>query len=385
MELNQWSVGEVKKQVVKTEGYWIEYSNGEKHIDIQCGNAAYILGYGDEEVINSIREGQVNFLRGNSGETSYCNEKFIKIICEKGNWAGLGYAVSGSDAVESAIAMNDTYWSYKGYDKRKILSFVPGYHGTTMLGKHLRGEYPYLGRACMVNGPVWKKVENQLQAESIALKNVRQKLETDKNIGCLIMETVPWIENVTPYSTNWWKSIRNICDEFDILMVLDDVAFCWGKNGAFFGWEPYGVKPDISALGKSLTGGYSPLGISTCVKKVYDVISKKSWDHGHTWSPNMSGIYASLKVTEKIEKLLYKSTYINDELQKIADEFGLNSRGSNLFRCFDTPKEISLSALSEAKLVAAIPSYDRNLKIVAPLIADEEYFFELKKRMKLLF
>ena len=136
MELNQWSLNEPKKQVVKTQGYWIEYSNGERHIDIQCGNAAYVLGYGDEDILNAMREGEVNFLRGNSGETSSHNDELIKLICEEGNWAAAGYAVSGSDAVEAAIAMNDSYWSYLGINKKKIISFVPGYHGTTMLGKH---------------------------------------------------------------------------------------------------------------------------------------------------------------------------------------------------------------------------------------------------------
>jgi adenosylmethionine-8-amino-7-oxononanoate aminotransferase len=381
MELNQWSPGELKKQVVKTENYWIEYSNGERHIDIQCGNAAYVLGYGDKDVLNAIREGSVNFLRGNTGESSIENDELVKLICKKGNWAGMSYAVSGSDAVEAAIAMSDAYWAYHRINKKKIISFMPGYHGTTMLGKHLRGEYPYLGRASIIQAPIWKNDSDREEAENKALKEVRLRMESDREIGCLLMETIPWMATITPYSKNWWESIRKLCDEFRVLMVVDDVAVCWGKNGTLFGWEPYGVQPDISALGKALTGGYSPLGVAVCNARVKDAISKHSWDHSHTWSPNMAGVYAALAVTKKLESLLHRTEYINQNLLDIANEFNLNSRGSNLFRCYDLDKEVSLADLSKAGLVAAIPGY-KCIKVVAPITADEEYFYTLKNRLK---
>ncbi|NDB57468.1 aminotransferase class III-fold pyridoxal phosphate-dependent enzyme [bacterium] len=383
MELNQWSLGEPKKEVINTNGYWIEYSNGEKHIDIQCGNAAYVLGYGDVDVINAMHKGQVNFLRGNTGETSQHNDELIKLICDRGNWAGAAYAVSGSDAVEAAIAMSDSYWEYHRINKKKIISFMPGYHGTTMLGKHLRGEYPYLGRASIVQAPMWKTPEQQVVAEENSLKIVRNILERDREIGCILMETIPWMADVTPYSINWWKTIRNLCDQYRVLMVVDDVAVCWGKNGTLFGWQPYGVQPDISALGKALTGGYSPLGVATCNKKVYDAISKRSWDHSHTWSPNMQGVYAALAVTKKLDALLPRSEYIGQQLLNIAQEFNLVTRGSGIFRCFDVPKQINLSDLSRVGLCAAILG-QKSIKVVSPITADEEYFYIFKERFKKL-
>ena len=383
MELNQWSKGEPKKQVIRTKDYWIEYSNGERHIDIQCGNAAYILGYGDEDILNAMREGEVNFLRGNTGETSQHNDELIKLICEEGNWAGAGYAVSGSDAVEAAIAMSDAYWAYHGIDKKKIISFSPGYHGTTMLGKHLRGEYPYLGRATIIQAPIWKTPEQQIISEEQSLLMVRKALERDKQIGCILMETIPWMGDVTPFSQHWWQTIRKLCDEFRALFVVDDVAVCWGKNGTLFGWQPYGVQPDISALGKSLTGGYSPLGVATCNKRVYDALSKRSWDHSHTWSPNMAGVYASLAVTKKLKSLLYRTEYINKELLNISQEFNLVTRGNGIFRCFDVPTQVNLSDLSRVGLCAAILG-QKSVKVVSPLTADEEYFHTFKERFKKL-
>lgn len=381
-ELKQWSELEKYKTVTKTSRYWVYYDN-EKHIDIQCGNAAYVLGYNDGEVLNAMRENPIHFLRGNSGESAESNDELIKTICSKGNWASLAWAVSGSDAVEAMIAMNDSYWQYKGQNKNKIICFAPGYHGTTMIAKHLRGEYRYFNRALIVQAPNWKTYDKQQQEEQRALDQVRMYLQTNSSVGCIMMETIPWVGDISPYSENWWKSIRSLCDEFGVLMLVDDVAVCWGKNGTMFGWQPYGVQPDISALGKALTAGYSPLGAAVCNEKVREVLSARSWDHGHTWAPNMQGVAASLVATKKIEGLLTRVPYIKQQLEYIAQDFGLNYRGDGLFMCMDTPRNITLGQLSSAGLAATIPGLNC-VKVIAPLIADDEYFYELKTRLKTL-
>lgn len=384
-ELKQWSVGETNKTVVKTQGYWVEYSNGERHLDIQCGNAAYVLGYNDADIMFAMNQNLIGFLRGNTGESAEANDKLVNLICEQGNWDALAWAVSGSDAVEAAIAMNDTYWmNRKYYNKTKIISFSPGYHGTTMLAKHLRGEYPYLNRAEVIRAPSWRNYENQRAEEDRVLTQVKHKLESEADsIGCLIMETIPWMGDISPYSKQWWVTIRELCDLHNILMIVDDVAVCWGKNGTLFGWQPYGVQPDISSLGKSLTGGYSPLGAAVCNKKVNTIISSKSWEHGHTWAPNMQGVCASLAVTEKIVSLLPNVKNIHEKLKAIATEFGLPYRGENLFMCYDTPRTITLAELSIARMAATIPG-ELCVKVIAPLIADDEYFYELRTRLKTL-
>jgi len=381
-ELKQWSQGEKAKQVTKTSRYWVHYES-EKHLDIQCGNAAFVLGYNDGDVLNAMREQPINFLRGNSGESCEANDELIKYVCEKGNWASVAWAVSGSDAVETAIAMNDSYWQQRGERKTKILSFVPGYHGTTMLAKHLRGEYAYLNRVVMVQAPNWRTQEQQEETELQALRTVRQILENNTEIGCLIMETMPWVSDISPYTKNWWQTIRNLCDEFGILFVLDDVALCWGKMGTMFGWQSYGVQPDISALGKSFTAGYTPLGAAVCNKRVSDVLSIKSWDHGHTWAPNMQGIAASLVATKKIEKLLPRVDGIKQRLVGIGESLGLTYRGDCLFACYDTPTIYTLADLSSVGLAATIPGLNC-IKVISPLIADDEYFGELQTRLEAL-
>lgn len=384
MEIKYWSPGEQEKTVTRTHGYTVEYANGQTHIDIQCGNMAYILGYGQQEIVNAVAENTVNFIRGNTGESSQANSILVDQICQLGNWSALTWAVSGSDAVEAAIAMNDSYWHARGIDRPQILSFDCSYHGTTMLAKHLRGEYPGLGRAVVVHEPQWQYAYQQNGQEQLTLTKIRQHLATNQKIGCLIMETVSWSTTMAPYSQYFWHAVRKLCTEHDVLMIVDDVAFCWGTNGTMFGYEPYGVQPDICAIGKSLTAGYSPLGAAVCNEKVNAQLNKQTWNHGHTWQPNMSGVAAAIAALPLIKQLLPDAKRIESELRKIAQELDLNCRGSNTYMAYDFNGLVMLSELSDvAQFAASLPDW-KGVKVFAPLGADAEYFDKLKTGLKKL-
>ena len=384
MEIKYWSPGEQEKIVRRTHKYYVEYENGETHVDIQCGNMAYILGYDRREIIDAVAQNTVNFIRGNTGESSVHNSYLVDQICKLGNWSALTWAVSGSDAVEAAVAMNDSYWQAHGEDRPQILSFDCSYHGTTMLAKHLRGEYPGLGRAVIVPGPQWQYAYQQKGHEQLTLNKIKKHLTTNTKIGCLIMETVSWSTTMAPYSLDFWQTIRKLCTDNNVLMIVDDVAFCWGTNGTMFGYESYQVQPDICAIGKSLTGGYSPLGAAVCNEQVNTRLNQQTWSHGHTWQPNMSGVAAAMKATGLITGLLADAKRIEWELRKIAEELDLNYRGANTYMAYDFDTEVSLAELSNvAKFAASLPG-GHSVKVFAPLGADAEYFRLLKHGLKQL-
>lgn len=369
--------------MTRTNKYWVEYSNGTTHLDIQCGNMAYILGYGNQDIADAVASNSVNFIRGNTGETAEHNNALVREICESGHWAAVTWAVSGSDAVEAAIAMNDSYWTARGESRNKILSFSMSYHGTTMLAKHLRGEYPGLGRAVLVDSPNWQYAYQQLGQEQLTLNKIRAQLKQHPDIGCVLLETVSWAVSMAPYSIKFWQDLRTICTENNVLMIVDDVAFCWGTNGTMFGYESYGIQPDICAIGKSLTGGYSPLGAAVCTEAVRSTLNIQAWMHGHTWQPNMAGVAAALSATAQIQSLLHRVPGIEQRLKSIADELDLNSRGANTYITYDFDRDISLSDLSDVGFAASLPGYN-SVKVFAPLIADDEYFDRLKAGLQRL-
>jgi adenosylmethionine-8-amino-7-oxononanoate aminotransferase len=383
MEIKYWSPGEQEKIVKRTYNHFVEYNNDETHIDIQCGNMAYILGYSNRPIIDAVSTNTVNFIRGNTGETAEPNDQLVREICLLGNWAAVTWAVSGSDAVEAAIAMNDSYWAARGESRDKILSFSMSYHGTTMLAKHLRGEYSGLGRAVLVNSPNWQYAYQQHGQEQLVLNQIRAKLKKHPDIGCVLLETVSWAVVMAPYSTEFWHALRDICTQNNVLMIVDDVAFCWGTNGTMFGYEPYGIQPDICAIGKSLTGGYSPLGAAVCTPAVKETLNIQSWAHGHTWQPNMAGVAAALSATQQIQSLLPRVPEIEHRLKSIADELDLNSRGASTYITYDFDREVSLADLSKVGFAASLPG-GNSVKVFAPLTADDEYFDQLKAGLQRL-
>lgn len=384
MEIKIWSPGEQEKTVSHTQGPWIYYSNGQRCLDVQCGNISYILGYQNNEITTAVADNPVNFLRGNTGETSADNNKLVDMICQLGQWAALTWAVSGSDAVEAAIAMNDNYWENRGLHKHKILSFAGSYHGTTMLAKHLRGQYSYLNRSVLVQSPSWQYQYQQYGQEKLTLMRIEKALTENPDIGCLIMETVSWALHLAPHSLEYWQSLRAMCTEHDVLMIVDDIAFCWGTNGTMFGYEPYGIQPDICTIGKSLTNGYSPLGAACCNEKVLKQLNTQLWSHGHTWQPNMSGVAAALVATQQIKNLLPQTTEIHQRLKDIASELDINWRGANTFMAFDFDRLITFEELYRvANFSASLPG-DKSVKVFAPLIADDEYFNALRTGLQRL-
>jgi acetylornithine/succinyldiaminopimelate/putrescine aminotransferase len=166
-------------------------------------------------------------------------------------------------------------------------------------------------------------------------------------------------------------------------MIVDDVAFCWGTNGTMFGYESYGIQPDICAIGKSLTGGYSPLGAAVCTEAVRSTLNMQSWAHGHTWQPSMSGVAAALSATQQIQSLLPRVPEIERRLQAIAEELDLNSRGANTYRTYDFDQGISLSDINDVGFAASLPGYN-SVKVFAPLTADDQYFDRLRAGLQRL-
>lgn len=398
-ELRAWTPGELDKIVIKTDKYWVHYKETPKILDMQAGNSAYILGYGNREVTDAMNEqiNEVAFVRGNRGETCELSKEMGELLCSSGNWDAYSWAVTGTTAVEAAVAMNDVYWKKVNKARTHIITFNPGYHGTSWLTKAMGlpelTEFPP-ERLISVPSPIWQKYEDRDAAELKSLTILTEKLDQYKDsIGAIVMETTPWLNGVLPWSENWWKQIRKECTERNILMITDDVAVCWGKGGGYHGYSKmgFGIQPDISALGKSLSAGYNPLGAAVCNTMVADVLKSLPWEFGHTHQPNMCGIAAMKKVNEIIirDKLFERIPKIEARMDTVAEKMMMRGyirsyRRGGLFMALDTDsawrRVTSISNLVQSGL-GATTTNTGTIKVISALVADDEYFAELEKRL----
>ena len=353
-----------KRKVVRTEDYWIYYENGDRDIDLWNGSTCFTLGYSQPNVFKAIRESTSIITRAVTNAFEYIDEidEMSEVICNTGNFESVQWTTCGTSAVEAAIAMSDSYWKNVGEDKPLILSFPPGWHGTSHMTRSL-------GMPPLSTAPSDRYIYGH------SIDSIESGLADElPRIGCIIIETVPWFKGFIEYTPQEWTELRRICDRHNILMITDDVMMGWGKGASYHGYEYFGcgIQPDISALAKSLVAGYYPLGAAVANKKVTDVINQpKAWKFGHTWQPPVGGICGMKAVYDHIEEhnLLDKVHWIQPHLTGLATNLmdkeiitEYRSNGTILFMKFN--KDIRQSGMSQRDM----------LRISVPLIADDEYF-----------
>jgi adenosylmethionine-8-amino-7-oxononanoate aminotransferase len=372
-------------RVKSTDEYWVHTDSGPL-LELMCGNTAFIFGFNNQQIIHAVQQQQQNLSYLLHTEyTSDDNDKLIDLLCGHGKFSGLAWAISGSDGVECATAMNDRYWKEKNPKKTKIVSFAPGYHGITYLARAMRG-LESLDSVVVTLAPKWQKLQYRHLYENYCFNLISDLLKNNDDIGAVIMESIPWASGLKPWSNKWWTDIRTLCTELGVNLIIDDVMGGVGKLGAVFSHTLYNIQPDIAVLGKSLTGGYSPLSCACASQEITDVI-KNNWEYGHTWQPNMAGVAAALTSLElldldripKIQNNLYALGVKLKTLGYVTEivSQGLLCEYILTEKHYITKNKLYASGLSSNYLNNKIVS----ITVCAPIIAEDEYFQELEFRL----
>jgi adenosylmethionine-8-amino-7-oxononanoate aminotransferase len=382
MEINLAST-EPDIKIHRTERYWTHTDQG-KLLDTTLGFSSFIFGYDNAYIQERMHrtQNQVAFLNNKRTETCSDNEELIQRVCQAGGFSGISWSVSGTDGVECAMGLNDVYWDLVAPGEKKlILSFSPGYHGASYLCRALSGDKHQVDNIKVLPAPQWNSLDEREKSESIILA-LLGKIMSRGNVGAVVMESVPWMTGIKPWSESWWRTVRDLCTQHGANMIIDDVYGGCGKLGHVFSHTRYGVQPDIAVLGKALTNGFSPLSAVGLVPKVTDVV-RDSWVYGHTWQPNMAGVGAALGVLD-----VFDTEQINTIEQRLA-ELAENLKQKNLIHDYvnigllllikthrlTTPEQFLQSGLTGRNY---IPDYHEFA--CAPATADDEYFVELEQR-----
>lgn len=369
---------ETPRRVLDTNRYWIKTDIGLM-IDTMCGNSAYVWGYNhpslNQAIVDQLQS--VQFLRGRNTETNDLVANVNQTLLTISGMSGIIWAVSGSDGVEAGLELAHQYWIRKNPLKKKTVSFVPGYHGCTYLTKSLWGAKSNFD-IINLNAPQWNDDSDKADKELEVLKELRRVLAKDKTIGSVIFETVPWISGIRPYSTSWWSSVRNLCDEYDVLMIADDVWGGFGKVGTMFSHTMHDVLPDIVIMGKSITGGYVPSSCALSNNKITEIISDYNWVHGHTWQPQMLG----MSLTNQILKMFNFGDVLDIDHKQInlINKLGLKFRGTGLAKEILLNRKLTPKNFEHAGLCNTQYTSD-SLFLITPFCADEEYWSELETRI----
>ena len=205
----------------------------------------------------------------------------------------------------------------------------------------------------------------------------------------IIMETIQGEGGINPATPEFLNGVRKICDENDILLILDEIQCGMGRSGSYFAWQQMGVKPDIMTMAKAIGNGI-PVGAFAMTEKVAQH-SLKPGDHGTTYGGNPLACMAVKTVIDIFEKedlighVNEIAPYLTEKLEEVVSEFdcAVKVKGKGLIQGLQITKptgEVTKKALEEGLLI--ISAGQNVLRVIPPLIVEKEHIDEMIEKLK---
>lgn len=339
-------------------GIYIFDKEGKKYIDGASGAVTASIGHGVTEITNAMIEQakKISFvyrLQFTSEPAEHLAKKLGELTPGDLNWTF--FVNSGSEATETAMKIAIQHWQEKGYKgKNKILSRWMSYHGITIGALSMSGHIerrkrfvPLLEDYPSISPPYCYRCpfnSTHPECNLMCAKELDSVIRRTgaENIAAFIAEPIIGSSAgaVVP-PKGYYEEIKEICERHEILFIADEIMTGIGRTGKMFAMEHWGVEPDIMALGKGMSAGYTPIAATMVSDRVMEpiLLGSKSIMSGHTYSANPQSAAVALAVLEYIEKhkLIEASRengkYLISRLQELAQRYQIigDVRGKGLF------------------------------------------------------
>lgn len=348
------------------EGMYLYDTEGKKYLDFGAGIAVYAFGYGNREY-NDCLKSQIDKLIHTSNY--FYNEPAAQAACRLVAATGLSkvfFTNSGAEAVEGALKVAK---KYGGSNRTEIIAMEHSFHGRT------------IGALSVTGNEHYRKAFNPLIpdvkfAQYNDIESVRA-LVSSKTCA-IIMETVQGEGGIRPADKDFITAVRQICDDNDILLILDEIQCGMGRTGKMFAYQNYGIQPDITTCAKALGCGV-PVGAFVVGEKVANVLV--AGDHGTTYGGNPLACAAASKVFDLFEKMdILKNVntvgeYLYGQLETIKAENPhiVDHRGIGLIQGleFDMPVREIIDKMLDKGLVT-FSAGANIIRFIPPLIVSNE-------------
>ncbi len=310
------------------QGVYLIGEDGKRYIDGCSGSAVANIGHGNKEVAEFAKKQieRIAFTHLSRWTVDVIEECASKVAswCP-GDLNHVYFVSGGSEAVETAIKMARQYYVERDGEqssKWKVISKWHSYHGATFGALSVTGTigrrkiydpmltgYPKINQFYHYRNP-WG-AQTLYETSILAAKELETEIlrHGAQNIAAFITE--PIIGSAAPGvhpDRIYFDMVREICNKYDILLIMDEVMAGSGRSGATMASNIFNVKPDIIAVAKGLSSGYTPLGAAVCTEEIFDTIMVKgsgNFIHGHTYASNPLSCAIAYKVMEIIEREQY--------------------------------------------------------------------------------
>ncbi len=356
----------------KGRGVWLTDVDQKRYLDFGAGIAVFALGYGNREY-NEALKGQIDKLihTSNLFYNIPMAEAAEKLTAKSG-MDKVFFTNSGAEAVEGAIKAARKYAYLKdGRSDHEIIAMNGSFHGRSVGALSVTGNPHYQEAFKPLMGGV--KFADFNDFESV-------KSQVTDRTCAVILETVQGEGGIFPADPEFLREVRALCDERDILLILDEIQCGMGRTGSYFAWQQYGVKPDIMTCAKALGCGV-PAGAFVLNKKTAES-SLVPGDHGTTYGGNPLACAAISKVFDLFEKLQIPehvrelTPYLEQKLDALVEKYDFleERRGMGFMQGLQVkgrPAGAIISAALEHGLVV-LGAGNNVIRLVPPLIIEKD-------------
>ena len=363
------------------EGVYLYDTDKKAYLDFAAGIAVCALGYSNEAYKNALKD-QVDKLLHTSN--LYYNVPTIEAAKKALKASGMDrifFTNSGTEAIEGAIKAAKKYaYTRDGHAGHEIIAMKHSFHGRSIGALSVTGNAHY-------QEPFAPLMPGVKFAEYNNLESVKE-LVTDKTCA-VIMETVQGEGGIYPADPAFIEGVRRLCDEKDILLILDEIQCGMGRTGEMFAWQNYGVKPDIMTCAKALGCGV-PVGAFFLTQRVADK-SLAPGDHGTTYGGNpfvgaaVSAVFDQFKACDILGHVKEVAPYLEQKLDELVEkyDFLITRRGKGLMQgvvCKLPVGKVAAAALEQGLIV--ITAGADVLRFVPPLVIEKQHVDEMIEKLE---
>ena len=366
----------------KGEGVRLYDVEGKEYLDFAAGIAVFALGYNHPEYSQALKDQIDNIIHTSNLYYNVPMTEAAEKLVKASGMSRVFFTNSGTEAIEGAIKVARKYAYLKdGSTDHEIIAMKHSFHGRSLGALSVTGNTHY-------QEPFKPLIGGIRFAEFNNLESVKEQI-TDKTCA-IIMETVQGEGGIYPADPEFLKGVRKLCDEKDILLILDEIQCGMGRTGTMFACQSYGVQPDVMTCAKALGCGV-PVGAFVLNEKTA-AASLVPGDHGTTYGGNPLACAAVSKVFDLFEKehlvehVQEITPYLEKKLDELVDkyEFITARRGKGLMQglVLEGKKvgDVVNQAIANGLLV--ISAGTNVLRLVPPLVITEKDIDEMIEKLE---
>lgn len=284
--------GRLPVTFVKGEGSWVFDTDGKKYLDALSGIAVCGLGHAHPAVTQAIRDQADNLVHTSNLYGIGRQQELAERLTRISGMDNVFFSNSGAEANEAAIKIARKYGHDQGITEPQIIVMTKAFHGRTMATLTATGNpAAHVGFAPLVSGFIRVPYQDLDAAKAMVAAN--------PNIVAIMLEPIQGEGGLATASTDYIQGLRALCDENELLMMLDEVQTGNGRTGTYFNFQQHGITPDVLTTAKGLGNGV-PIG--ACIAKGKAAHVLQPGNHGSTYGGNPLACAAAIAVIDSIEK-----------------------------------------------------------------------------------